>query len=169
MALRGVWLMSSRGLRIGLVVLSLVAAIGVGGFYAGLFDNAVARNIYARGQDNLAIDGYDTVAYFIEGRAVMGDESFHQVWEGAKWRFISAENRDLFISDPVRYAPAYGSYCAMGMADGKLSEGNAEAWSIVNGKLYLKYNDDTRQVWHVDVHANIESAESNWVQFDKVF
>jgi YHS domain-containing protein len=58
----------------------------------------------------VAIKGYDTVAYFKEGRAVKGRGKFSYNWNDAKWYFASAENRDLFIADPDRYAPKYGGY-----------------------------------------------------------
>ncbi|MDP6952813.1 MAG: YHS domain-containing (seleno)protein [Alphaproteobacteria bacterium] len=58
-----------------------------------------------------AIEGYDAVAYHLEGKPVEGSDAFEHDWEGATWRFASAENRDLFAADPAKYAPAYGGYC----------------------------------------------------------
>ncbi len=58
----------------------------------------------------VAIKGYDTVAYHTEGRAVKGQREYSHKWNDAKWYFTSAENRDLFAADPVRYAPQYGGY-----------------------------------------------------------
>jgi hypothetical protein len=58
----------------------------------------------------VAIKGYDTVAYHTEGRAVKGQRQFSHKWNDAKWYFTSAEHRDLFAADPVRYAPQYGGY-----------------------------------------------------------
>ena len=58
----------------------------------------------------VAIKGYDTVAYHIEGRAVKGKSNFSHKWNDAKWYFSRAENKDLFAADPERYAPQYGGY-----------------------------------------------------------
>ena len=58
----------------------------------------------------VAIKGYDTVAYHTEGRAVKGNSKFSHKWNDAKWHFSSADNRDLFAANPVRYAPQYGGY-----------------------------------------------------------
>ncbi len=58
----------------------------------------------------VAIKGYDTVAYFIEGRAVKGKKEFEYEWQGAKWRFANASNRDRFAADPQAYAPKYGGF-----------------------------------------------------------
>lgn len=58
----------------------------------------------------LAIKGYDPVAYFVDGRPIKGKKEFEIQWSDAKWRFANAEHRDLFKSDPEKYAPQYGGY-----------------------------------------------------------
>ena len=58
----------------------------------------------------VAIEGYDTVAYFTEGRAVKGSKKFSHTWNDAKWYFSSAAHRDMFASDPENYAPRYGGH-----------------------------------------------------------
>lgn len=58
----------------------------------------------------VAIKGYDTVAYFTMGEPVKGKKDFETTWKGAKWRFATAEHRDLFTADPEKYAPQYGGY-----------------------------------------------------------
>ena len=64
----------------------------------------------ATDSSGVAIKGYDTVAYFTEGRAVKGTSKFSYNWNDAKWYFESAKNRDLFAADPEQYAPQYGGY-----------------------------------------------------------
>src|SRR5262245_29362197 len=64
----------------------------------------------------VAIDGYDPVAYFTDGKPVEGKKEFQTTWNGATWRFASAEHRDLFVKDPTHYAPQYGGYCAWAVA-----------------------------------------------------
>ena len=58
----------------------------------------------------VAIKGYDTVAYFTEGRAVKGKKQFEYQWQGAKWRFANQKNLEMFTNDPDKYAPRYGGY-----------------------------------------------------------
>jgi hypothetical protein len=58
----------------------------------------------------VAIKGYDTVAYFTDGRAVKGNPEVETLWQDARWHFASAEHRDMFKADPERYAPQYGGY-----------------------------------------------------------
>ena len=109
-----------------------------------------------------AIDGTDPVAYFTEGRPVEGSADFTYEWNGATWRFASAENRDTFIAAPAQYAPQYGGYCAWAVAQGYTASTDPAAWKIVDGKLYLNYNKDVQQRWEADVPGNIASANGNW-------
>jgi YHS domain-containing protein len=90
---------------------------------------------------DVAIKGYDPVAYFTQDRAVQGSDKFAYRWLGATWHFSSAENRDLFISEPVKYAPQYGGHCADGVSFGTITTNiDPKAWRIIDGKLYLSYD-----------------------------
>lgn len=116
---------------------------------------------------NVAIDGYDTVAYFEGGRPVQGSSKFQIEWQGAKWRFTSAEHRDRFQQEPEKYAPRYGGYCAYQVAMGELVGADAEIWRIEDGKLYLFYNDEARGKWLKDIPGFIAKAEKNWPELLK--
>ncbi|NBB89902.1 MAG: hypothetical protein GVY23_01695, partial [Spirochaetes bacterium] len=88
----------------------------------------------------VAIDGYDPVAYFVEGRARRGSSELSMSWSGATWHFAEAEHRDAFAADPARYAPAYGGYCAWAASRAKIAPVDPRAWHIENGRLFLNYN-----------------------------
>ena len=109
-----------------------------------------------------AIDGYDVVSYFSDGRAERGTPDITTEWNGAKWHFTSAEHRDAFIKDPLKYAPQYGGYCALGMAHGGDVPTNPEAWSIVDGKLYLNMMTEVRTTWLYNPDKLIERADKKW-------
>lgn len=66
-----------------------------------------------------AIRGYDPVAYFVMGEATPGKSKYSSKWQGAIYRFSSADNLALFKADPERYAPRYGGYCAYAAAKGR--------------------------------------------------
>ena len=38
----------------------------------------------------------------------------------------------------------------------------ANAWQIVNGKLYLNYSRKFQQMWQEDIPKSIEKADVNW-------
>ena len=109
-----------------------------------------------------AIDGYDPVAYHTEGRPVEGSGDFTYEWMGATWRFASAENRDLFVADPETYAPAYGGYCAYGVAKGAKPGIDPEAWAIVDGRLYLNLSQKVQALWQEDIPGYIAKADQTW-------
>jgi YHS domain-containing protein len=109
-----------------------------------------------------AIEGYDPVAYFEEGRPVEGDSDYTHEWMGATWYFASAANRDLFAADPQKYAPQYGGYCAWAVSQGYTAEIDPQAWTVVDDKLYLNYSLDVRKQWQQDVPGNITKADGNW-------
>ncbi|HEX6318414.1 MAG TPA: YHS domain-containing (seleno)protein [Burkholderiales bacterium] len=109
-----------------------------------------------------AIRGYDPVAYFTEGRPVKGSKEFTHRWNGAEWRFASAENRARFAAAPEKYAPQYGGYCAFGVAGGYAVKIEPDAWSVVDGKLYLNYDRSVQASWKKDVPGYIRKADANW-------
>ena len=112
--------------------------------------------------DKVAIQGYDTVAYFTEGKPVKGSPEFETEWQGARWRFANAERRDMFSARPKSYAPRFGGYCVMGMTMGLSAKPNPEAWVIIDGKLYLaSYKQDIVDL-NKDVAGSIQKAEAAW-------
>jgi hypothetical protein len=122
----------------------------------------VAEPVWYFRSGDVALSGYDPVAYFTESRAVKGRVDFETTWNGARWRFVSHENRDRFVKDPLRYAPQFGGYCAYAVSKGYTASADALAWSVVNGKLYVNYSMSVRQEWEKDRDARIASAEANW-------
>ncbi len=110
----------------------------------------------------VAISGADPVAYFTDGRALEGSSDFTHEWNGAKWRFASAENRDQFARNPEKYAPQFGGYCAWAVSQGYTAPIDPEAWTIVAGKLYLNYSKSVQAEWSQDVAGNIAKGEANW-------
>ena len=110
----------------------------------------------------LAIRGTDPVAYFTEGRPVEGVAEHSFEYLGATWRFASAENKAAFEADPERYAPQYGGYCAWAVSQGYTASIDPEAWSIVEGRLYLNYSKEVMKTWLADRDGHIARADASW-------
>ena len=119
-----------------------------------------ADAIYSNWQG--AIAGYDPVAYHTAGKPVKGVSNFTTEWKGAKWYFVSAENRDRFAAEPEKFAPQYGGYCAYGVAKGSAVKIDPEAWYIVRGKLYLNYSKGIQKIWEGNQADYIAAADKNW-------
>ena len=115
----------------------------------------------------LALKGYDPIAYFTEKKPVPGKAEFTAQHEGATYRFASAANRDAFAAAPAKYTPQYGGYCAFGMAAGYKAPIEPDAWTIVDGKLYLNFNQSVRSRWSSDIPGYIRKADANWPAIQK--
>ena len=123
---------------------------------------ALALEPVYKNQENVAIHGYDPVAYHLAGRAVAGDGAHSFVWNDATWYFLDAGNRERFASEPERWAPRYGGYCAWAVANNYVASIDPEAWSIVEENLYLNYSKSVRARWERDIPGNIQHADKNW-------
>lgn len=137
---------------------ALVSFLALAGFSAALAKDPV----YTPRFSNLAVNGYDAVAYFTEGKPVKGAADFEYDYMGAVWRFSSRENLDAFKAAPESYAPQYGGYCAWAISQGYTASGNPNNWTIVEGKLYLNYNDKIQARWEEDIPGFIAKADANW-------
>jgi YHS domain-containing protein len=123
---------------------------------------AAKPEVYTSFGSNLAVGGYDPVAYFEKGAPIKGSKSFSYEFRGATWQFSTQQNLDLFMDAPEEYAPRYGGYCAWAMATGKLAKGDPKVWHIAGGQLYLNVNKSTQKKWLKDVPGFIEKADAYW-------
>lgn len=141
----------------GLVIMATLATAIFGGTAQAKEDP-----VYTAKLSNVAVSGYDPVAYFVENRPVKGSAKISATHEGAKWYFSSAANRDKFLASPATYAPQYGGYCSWAVSQGYTASADPLAWKIVNNKLFLNYNAEIQKRWEKDIPALIEKADSNW-------
>ncbi len=123
---------------------------------------ASAEKLYYSTLFGTAIEGYDVVAYFTDGKPVEGSKDHSVEWKGADWYFASDEHKKMFEADPEKYAPQYGGYCAWAVSQGYTASTVPEAWKIVDDKLYLNYSKGVQSTWEEDIPGNIKLAETNW-------
>ncbi len=142
--------LSDVALYFSLIILTLLCLVGV----------ATAGEVFTK--DGAAIRGYDPVAYFTEKKPVQGSAAYTIEYRGSVFQFASAANRDTFAAQPERYAPQYGGFCAYGMAKGYKATTAPEAFTIVDGKLYLNYSLSVRTLWQEDIPSYIAKADKNW-------
>ena len=124
--------------------------------------HAASPEIFTARFSNLAVGGYDPVAYFDSGAPAKGEKTFSFEYKGAEWRFASAENLAKFKANPAAYAPQYGGYCAWAVSQGYTASGDPLVWNIVNGKLYLNYDKSVQANWSKDIPGHIARADRNW-------
>jgi enamine deaminase RidA (YjgF/YER057c/UK114 family) len=131
----------------------------------GLLFATVVSSTGRSEEPKLSISGYDPVAYFTDGKPVQGKSEIEYLWHKLRWRFASPAHRDLFAKEPDRYTPQYDGYCAMGVSaggEGHKDTVDPEAWTIVDGKLYLTHMSQAMDDWRQNPSDYIKQADANW-------
>lgn len=125
------------------------------------------EQVFTGDEGNVAVNGYDVVAYFTEGEPMQGSAEHSMQWRGAEWHFASADHLEKFRENPERYAPAYGGYCAYGAAKGKALASSPHFWNIKDGRLFLNLNEKVHGLWNQDPEKHIQEGDRNWPNVDK--
>ncbi|MGH1487104.1 MAG: YHS domain-containing (seleno)protein [Cellvibrionaceae bacterium] len=114
-----------------------------------------------------AVSGYDTVAYFTVGAPTKGDKKIKTEWNGATWLFSSEENKQLFVANPEKYAPAYDGHCAFAAGIGKKVSAKPSLWKIIDGRLFLNFNKAANNRWLENPESYITDGDENWKDLSK--
>jgi YHS domain-containing protein len=125
---------------------------------------AQAQNLEKSGR---ALQGYDPVAFFTEGKPVKGDPNISSKVNGATYYFAKAEHKTAFDKNPAKYEPQFGGYCAYGVSKGDLVKIEVDAFQIVGGRLLLQYNKGIRDKFNKDTGGNLKTADANWPTVSK--
>lgn len=112
----------------------------------------------------LAVSGYDVVSYHSPNGPQRGSGYFVAEHDGATYLFANEQNKKRFVSNPEKYVPAYGGYCAFGVSVSKKFHSDPEAWRLVDGKLYLNLDAGIQEKWLKDIPGNIRKADDNWLK-----
>ena len=110
----------------------------------------------------LALEGYDPVSYFVDGKPAKGDPKIEATYNGALYHFVSQDHRAIFETDPAKYVPAYGGYCGYAASLGKVRPANPLLWSIVDGRLIVQHTQGAADLWAQDVAGNKKKADAFW-------
>ena len=143
-----------------------------GDFNINDYYNLEAKNINS--DDNgIAIKGYDVVSYFTMEKPLPGKEQFQQIYKGSIFLFANQAHLDLFATNPEKYIPAYGGWCALGMGMEDARFGNKagkypvdpKSYKIIDSRLFLFYHDnnfDALEYWNKDESSLKTHADSLW-------
>ncbi|MEM6354775.1 MAG: YHS domain-containing (seleno)protein [Pseudomonadota bacterium] len=115
---------------------------------------------------NIAINGYDAVAYHTVGAPTKGSADYKFEHDGVVWKFASAENMAKFKADPAKFAPAYGGWCSVGTSKGKKVPTQPHLFKVVDGKLYLNSSDGAHNLFLEDKPGTIDKADTNWTKIE---
>ena len=140
----------------------LVSSLGAYSLYLAKQDYSANSVIFNTSKD-IAINGYDTVAYQKQKEALRGDPEFQVEWAGSIWFFTNIENRDIFAAAPKNYAPLFGGYDPLGISKGYTNPTDPTIFTVKAGQTFLHYSPEYLNAWEVDRARNLILANSNWV------
>jgi YHS domain-containing protein len=137
---------------------SVVALI----FALSVFAHSAEKHLVNKDSDGFALDRYDAVAFFTEGKAIKGDPKIQSTFRGARYIFASEDHKKQFDASPEQFVPQYGGFCAYGLSRGYTAPVKIETWQIVNGKLLLNYDLSVKEKFDKNQADNIHKADANW-------
>jgi hypothetical protein len=145
---------------------ALLAGIGLG--WADFAARAATtERVVVNRFSGLAIEGYDPVAYFVDGRAEQGLPGFEASEAGAVWRFRNEGNRASFVAHPDVYGPQFGGYDPIDVARGVTFAGNPRFWIISGERLYLFGLEANRDAFAADPEPYLRQASARWPQLEQ--
>lgn len=145
---------------------SAVAAVALS-LFGGAASAALTERIVVDWHTGLAIDGYDPVAFFTDGKPMLGGPEFELRHDGVVWRFRNSGNRAAFGARPDIYMPRYGGYDPVGVARGVAVAGKPNVWLITRERLFLFYGPADRRKFAGDAIHYIATADRKWPQLQQ--
>ena len=110
----------------------------------------------------VALEGYDPVAYFTDGKPVKGSPQFTASYQSATYQFASAEQEQLFEKSPAKYEPQFGGFCGYAASIDKLAPVEVEYFEVLHDRLILQHNKKAWDLWDKDIEGNLKKADATW-------
>ena len=148
--------------RLSVRILAILGAVGVVLVVVSAARAQVPEPVVFNRYTGLAIDGFDPVAYFVDGKPRAGRRDLELRSGGANWRFANEGNMAAFAADPEVYAPRFGGHDPVAVVRGAATPGHPELWLIADGQLYLFYSEEARAAFARNPDSAIEAAERHW-------
>jgi len=140
-------------ITVGILLAMITAA------YSQKHEGKYFNNLDNRG---VIIDGYDPVAFFTDNKPVKGDQQYQYTYENAIYYFASQKHVDSFKTNPEKYKPQFGGWCAYAVSLGRVAPIDVNTFSIVNGRLVIQHNQRAVNGWNQDVQGNLALADKYW-------
>ena len=117
-------------------------------------------------QGTLGLKGYDPVATFSEGGGVptMGNASLKFEYLGVTYHFSTPANLDAFKSNPNKYEPTYGGWCAYAMASGSKVDIQPHLFTLHGNRAHYFVSARAKQNFDRDVAGYESRADGFWKQ-----
>ncbi len=113
-------------------------------------------------RQGVATQGYDPVAFFVEGKPLKGDPRYRLSYRGGIYHFATEDHLEAFRQDPARYEPQFGGYCAWAVSRGYTAPIEIETGQVLDGRLVFNYNREVQRRFNQDAPRNLARADGNW-------
>jgi hypothetical protein len=123
---------------------------------------ATTERIVVDPNRGLALSGFDPVAYFTDGKPLVGRTDLELGFAGTVWRFRNEGNRAAFAANPEVYLPVFGGYDPLAVTRGVATPGHPQIWLITGERLYLFYNFGARTSFAAAPETIAAEAEKKW-------
>jgi hypothetical protein len=159
--------------RRGSAIIALMAGFSVtisgfaGQFATQFAQAATTERVVVNRFSGLAIEGFDPVAYFVDGRPVRGLPDLEAALGGAVWRFHNEGNRASFLAHPEIYGPRFGGYDPIDVARGVTLAGNPLFFLISGQRLYLFGLEANRDAFAADPERALAQADAHWGELER--
>ncbi len=121
---------------------------------------------YNLDSSGLALEGYDPVSYFTAHAALRGNPEHKSTYNDVDYHFVSQSTKKIFEENPEKYIPAFGGWCAFGMAIQDKFPIDPTNFKIVDGRLMVflrNTNIDALKKWNEgDESEFVERANAHW-------
>jgi hypothetical protein len=151
-----------NGVRPGIAFIALLASVLLQAALPPVVQASTTERVIVNRFSGLAIEGFDPVAYFTDGEAVLGYEQFEASGAGAVWRFRNEGNRASFVAHPEIYGPQFGGYDPVDLARGVTVAGNPRFWLVSGQRLYLFNREQSRAAFSADSARVLRDAVRRW-------
>ena len=146
---------AARLVKSSVIAWVLSVTLGVGVVTAEELVNAL--------DDGVTMDGFDVVAYFKQAAPAKGNASHQVQYKGKTWLFDSEENAAEFSARPTKFEPQFNGWCSYAVSEGYGAEVDfVKGWVILDDKLYLNWNEKTKDEFVAEQASRKKRAAENW-------
>ena len=159
---------AARIWRGGRLALLAFAVLALAPSHLPMISHAAANErIISEPNSQLALFGYDAVAYSADGEPRVGLAEHEVIYAGLVWRFANEGNRQAFVQEPARFVPAYGGHSALMVARGATADGHPEISLVLGGRVFLFHSIAARYAFLLEAERNLSLADANWPDLEQ--
>ncbi len=107
-----------------------------------------------------SLDGYCTVSYLVENKALKGDAANQSEYLGELYYFANKQAKEAFDANPNKHLPELGGLCAMALGGpyGNRLAGDPTVFMVIDGRIFLFSSERAKRAYLERPTGVIENA-----------